>query len=154
MFHPISDNILTIIRGINFWGIDIHKNIFHSSFDKILINHIWIGAIPSFEININIMNISRLINDNDLNKINKNNTTEAFTWKVKYLIAIIFILFPGENNIIPTKDIRFNSIINQVTIIELEDRENIILIIFKSKAIINKYHEISLAECLIKGLSW
>ena len=143
-----------IIKGINFCGIDIHINIFHSSFDRILTNHIWIGAIPNFEINNSIITISKLIKDNDLNKIKRKRTTEAFTWKVKYLIAINFICLPLVNNIIPTKDIKFTSIINQVTIIEFEESENIILITFRKRAKINRYHEIDLVECLIKGLSW
>ena len=143
-----------IIKGINFCGIDIHINIFHSSFDRILTNHIWIGAIPNFEINNSIITISKLIKDNDLNKIKRKRTTEAFTWKVKYLIAINFICLPLVNNIIPTKDIKFTSIINQVTIIEFEESENIILITFRKRAKISRYHEIDLVECLIKGLSW
>ena len=154
IFHPISDIMLIIIKGINFCGIDIHKNIFHSSLDRILTNHIWIGAIPNLEINTNIIIISKLTIDSDLKRMNKNKTTEAFTWKVKYLIAIIFICLPEVNNIIPTNDIKFNSIINQVIIIELEDNENTILIVFRNKVKISRYHEIALVECLIKGLSW
>lgn len=154
ILQPISDSILIIIKGINFWGIDIHRNKFHSNLDRILTNHIWIGAIPILEINNNMIIISKFIDDSGLNKTNKKRTAEAFTWNVKYLIAIILVSFPGENNIIPTNDIRFNSIINQVDIIDLEDRENIILIILIIKDKISKYHEISLVECLIKGLSW
>ena len=143
ILHPISDSTLIIIKGINFWGIDIHKNIFHSSFDRILINHIWIGAIPNFEIKTNIIIVSSFTIDSDLNKISRNRTAEAFTWNVKYLIAINFISLPEENNIIPTNDIKFNSIINQVIIIELEDIENMILIIFNKMDKISKYHEMS-----------
>lgn len=76
----------------------------------------------------------------------KNKITEAFTWNVKYFTAILFIDFPEENSKIPTKEIKFNSIINQVNTRDELDRDSTTLNKFKMSDIESRCHEIYLSR--------
>lgn len=71
-------------KGITFWGIAIHRNTDHSTFDIMDTNHIWKGAIPSLAATTTSSKFSKKLCLKSFTTKQNNNNTEILTWKEKY----------------------------------------------------------------------